>query len=382
MKTLYLHIGSPKTATTSIQHFCHDNQEVLNEKGFCYPDFEKIYPRVGVLRNGHFIMAASQEAADESIDGSDKEFDENFEKIYALFEEYDNVILSDEGLWNYGYHKNARVWRQLKKELDKGVFVIKVIVYLRRQDAYLFSWWNQQIKEGFRANSVISWDDIVANGKYVQLDYYKMLEHIASFVGKDNIIVRLFDRNAFFGGTIYKDFMNCIGLDFTDEYTITSEMTNLSLTKNNNEIKRILNGVPELEMETNNHYRNCLTQLSETGQENDNWSMFSEDEYVEFMQRFEDGNQRIAKEYLNTDDALFDMQFKGAEKWKMDNEYIIEDVIRFFGTTTTQLLQENRMMKKEIISLQKELASLKYALKHPVHTLGNKVKNASTKKED
>ena len=198
MKTLYLHIGSPKTATTSIQHFCSENQEILNQKGFCYPDFGKYYPRVGVLRNGHFIMAATQQAQNEDVDKPDSEFDTAFQTIYGLFEQYDNVILSDEGLWNYGYHKNSRVWRQLKKELDKGIFTLKVIVYLRRQDTYLFSWWNQQIKEGFRANSSISWDDIVATGKYVQLDYYKMLEHISSFVGKENVSVRLFDRKAFF----------------------------------------------------------------------------------------------------------------------------------------------------------------------------------------
>ena len=34
MKTLYLHIGSPRTGTTSIQHFCHVNKDVLEEKGY------------------------------------------------------------------------------------------------------------------------------------------------------------------------------------------------------------------------------------------------------------------------------------------------------------------------------------------------------------
>lgn len=381
MKTLYLHIGSPKTATTSIQHFCHDNQEVLNQKGYCYPDFGKSYPRVGVLRNGHFIMAATQQAQSDSIEGEDQEFDAGFATIYELFQKHDNVILSDEGLWNYGYGKNSRVWRQLKRELDKGIFTIKVIVYLRRQDTYLFSWWNQQIKEGFRANSNISWEDIVAKPFYIQLDYYKMLEHISSFVGKENVYVRLFDRNEFYGGTIYKDFMQCIGLEFTDEYTITSEMTNLSLTKNNNEIKRILNGVSGLEMEINNKYRNLLTDLSETGKENENWSMFSEEEYKTFMQKYEEGNQKISKEYLGVDKPLFNMEFKSAEKWMVYNEYMVEDIVRFFGTTTTQMIEENRAMQKELTALQKELTSLKTALKHPFRTMINKIKIALSKKE-
>ena len=31
MKTLFLHIGTPKTATTSLQHFFKDNHEILGK---------------------------------------------------------------------------------------------------------------------------------------------------------------------------------------------------------------------------------------------------------------------------------------------------------------------------------------------------------------
>lgn len=40
MKTLYLHIGTPKTATTSIQSFCYQNREILEKQGFYYPMFD------------------------------------------------------------------------------------------------------------------------------------------------------------------------------------------------------------------------------------------------------------------------------------------------------------------------------------------------------
>lgn len=39
MKVLHIHIGAPKTATTSIQFFCSENAAVLAKKGFCYPIF-------------------------------------------------------------------------------------------------------------------------------------------------------------------------------------------------------------------------------------------------------------------------------------------------------------------------------------------------------
>ena len=34
MRTLYVHIGTPKTATTSIQMFCVENQKVLNKQSY------------------------------------------------------------------------------------------------------------------------------------------------------------------------------------------------------------------------------------------------------------------------------------------------------------------------------------------------------------
>ena len=37
MTTIYLHIGMPKTGTTSLQKFLFDNREKLLEKGYLYP---------------------------------------------------------------------------------------------------------------------------------------------------------------------------------------------------------------------------------------------------------------------------------------------------------------------------------------------------------
>ena len=49
MRTLYVHIGTPKTATTSIQMFCVENQKVLNKQSYSYPLLDFVYPHVGFI---------------------------------------------------------------------------------------------------------------------------------------------------------------------------------------------------------------------------------------------------------------------------------------------------------------------------------------------
>lgn len=57
MKTLYIHIGCPKTATTSIQYFCNENKENLAKHGVYFPVFEQTYPDINPFRNAHFLIA-------------------------------------------------------------------------------------------------------------------------------------------------------------------------------------------------------------------------------------------------------------------------------------------------------------------------------------
>ena len=61
MKTLYIHIGTPKTGTTSIQNFCGLNREKLKEQGVLYPIMNYHYERKSVNRNGYFLTGTIKE---------------------------------------------------------------------------------------------------------------------------------------------------------------------------------------------------------------------------------------------------------------------------------------------------------------------------------
>ena len=140
MKTLYLHIGIPKTGTTSIQHFCHENRDILSQNGYFYPDFPFEYIYAGKYRNGSFLETRYVDR--EGIRHTDIEeeyFQKGLEITRELFMQHDNLIISNEGVWGACFIRKRGIPRMLRLQEDakNAGYKVKIIVYLRRQDEYL-----------------------------------------------------------------------------------------------------------------------------------------------------------------------------------------------------------------------------------------------------
>lgn len=387
MKTLFVHIGTPKTATTSIQKFCSDNDTVLKKNGYCYPHFPWKYTTNFTNRNGIFLYKELKSSDGvRQLEEEDRRRAEGFEIIQKQFETYDNVILSDEIIWHAFCRRRKTLWKELKEQGQRIGFSVKVIVYLRRQDEYVSSWWNQIIKAGAQnpptGYETTPWEEYCAKVPVsMQIDYYKALGKIADVIGKDNIIVRRFSRNSFYGGMIEADFLHCLGLEFTDEYVIPSEFYNQRLAGNTPEIKRVLNSLPDASMKELLYMKNILMDCSGISEKEYPCTMFSPEEAADFVNRFEEGNNRIVQEYLGEEEGtpLFSKQFKKTAKWQKDNPYMQDDIIRFIGESNIHLLrtmkqeqekveQNLKKMEQEQKKLKKELEDMKKALKHPVRT--------------
>ena len=94
MRTLYVHIGTPKTATTSIQMFCVENQKVLNKQSYSYPLLDFVYPHVAHRRNGHFLVGwVYKPGGQEDVEKEQELWENGLAMIHREFEKYDNVIL-------------------------------------------------------------------------------------------------------------------------------------------------------------------------------------------------------------------------------------------------------------------------------------------------
>ena len=99
-------------------------------------------------------------------------------------------------------------------------------------------------------------------------------------------------------------------------------MENISLTKSSNEIKRLLNCLPGLDKKRNDLFREYLSGISMNPRNDRQYSMLSEPELREFMSKYEEGNRRIAEEYLKGQDKLFDDSYQVEKKWESGNSLL------------------------------------------------------------
>jgi len=355
MRTLYVHIGTPKTATTSIQMFCVENQEILNEQGYSYPLLEFTYPHVANRRNGHFLVGWLYKLnGEEDVEKEQELWDEGLAMIHKEFEKYDNVILSDENIWHASNGRKFPFWSKLMEDAKEYDYQVKIVVYIRRQDTLANSWLSQQVKEGWNTNSTIKWDSFQQKTRKVVFNYYLLLEKIAEVTGRENIIVRIFDRGKFKGKdhTIFSDFLEAIGVDYTDEFKITEEEANRSLTGNSQEILRIINTILPDDVNVRTLVRESAQDCENYKDPQNNFVMFSEEEFNKFMGRYEKWNKALAKDYLNQEEPLFNMKRKEGERWTPNNRFMYEDMVRFFGGVVIRQQRHIEELEKEITTLK------------------------------
>lgn len=391
MKTLYLHIGTPKTATSSIQKFLAQNREVLESKGYVFPKSQHRYLNVNSRRNGHFLV----QKVEKREGGRDHELEkqylqEGYDLIVDEFQTYDHVILSDESIWYASSYSCKDLFADLKKQADANGYRVKIVVYLRRQDTFFLSRWNQGVKQNIGAGSVLSCDEYISktlkkDGKI--LNYAQKLDQIADIFGMENMVVRRFEPSSWIDGSIIHDFMQAINLPITEEFTELEKDANFRLGKNETEIKRIVNTVPDLSREEISYFGKKLKDLSIDGKQEEPSEMLSAEELKEFLAPYEAGNTYVAETYFKDGKPLFSQQIKNVPKWDADNPQMLADVITFFSSVTIDLYRRSAEQETEIRTLQKETERLRYEnerlrnrfmqfmwkAKHPVRTLWNKI---------
>lgn len=336
MKTIYLHIGAPKTGTSALQHFFYMNAERMYEDGIWYPEFEaslKIEEKLGLFSGNATFLRQCGRKLEDICEEEKKQVKKILDKI--IMEEKDTLLSSELLFWS-----GAELYQNLK---SWGVNV-KVIVYLRRQDYWGESMWNQNIKKSAYMMVKPCFEYILESNAL--LDYYKKLQEIATVIGKENIIVRTYESAG--AQDTFSDFFKILGINDISKYTKDKYQANPSLSANYVEIKRILNGIPDNDILIDN-IRDIMEEgRTYTASEDKVRSaplFLSKEERQIILDKYAEGNEKIAKEYLGREKLFSEEMPEG--KVGIDTETIYADIIKFFGSLfVRQSKQIDELRKK------------------------------------
>lgn len=360
MSTIYLHIGLPKTATTSLQHFLFEetNQKIFAEHGICCPDTGCRYKKISYRRNAHFLVASNNDFAGSKSREQLRELYENgLDELSRLAERYDKIILSDESIWKRG-NTRKKFWPRLKEDLAGRKLDIRVIVYFRRQDLWLESYFAQEIRAGKNSEELEGFIAYLRDTGY-PLDYCRYMDDLAALFGKEKLLIRIFETAQFHGAeqTVYSDFLDIFGLSLKDGFVVAQEIRNSRYDGDLLECRRILNSLPEYQAAFH-PLRECFDSLRDMKliDSGEQFSYFGPQERERFLASFAESNQRLAKEYLGRQDGeLFYETPAELPVYQTDQYELIRSVALLCARKISDLEVRNEKLEREIVSLQESM---------------------------
>jgi hypothetical protein len=237
MTTIYLHIGMPKTGTTSLQKFLFDNREKLLEKGY-------LYPLSGMMSNGSLITFNHHGLGKALLKKYDPKYlviknsrsgriqwESSWEDLKKEIKVINpqNVIISSECFTFKKEFYDLDIIAMVKKMLEE--YETKIVIYLRRQDDFLRSLYCHYMKSPFPNKVPTSWilnnentttknmkemREFIEQFKY-QANYYSTIELWKKTFGIKSVIVKPFERGQMKNGSLVDDFLETINFGQYDE---------------------------------------------------------------------------------------------------------------------------------------------------------------------
>ncbi|HEX2552230.1 MAG TPA: hypothetical protein VHL98_00920 [Microvirga sp.] len=218
---IILHIGQPKTASTTIQAYLAQNRKRLAARGVLYP---------AALGDHKATALSDLNAVDEKLTASQEQI---IARMQAEFSGgYDRAILSNETLFATGKSTLTR----LKRVLDPFATSYRVLCYIRRPDEHVASQYQQKVKSGYVGTFEGFFAERLNGGYY---EYTRFLDRWAQVFGQEAVELRLFHRKALRGGPI-DDFLQWTGIDPAGLSSPERGHANESLDPIGTEIVRLL----------------------------------------------------------------------------------------------------------------------------------------------
>jgi len=283
-KTIFIHIGSPKTGSTSIQRSLSGKARLLKKHGYYY------------LQDSWYYPGALMHISSDDINSLDKE-KSNYQKIIANAAA-NRLIISSE-VFLLGLHFAFPLVSQTAKKLHYmvGDYNVKIIVYLRRQDTFVESAYGESICAG---NSR-EFKEFCSKIDIYGLNWYRLLTLYAEYFGKENIIVRPYEKEQLKDGTVVADFFSLLGIPFESIKQEANEHFNRSYNRSSLEIARICNSNLSIDDRLK---LQLLLQASNAKLPFEDFFYFSPKERRELLDYYDESNSEVARTFLEKQDGV------------------------------------------------------------------------------
>lgn len=300
MTTCYLHIGTPKTGTTSIQYFLYKERDSLLNQGY-------LYPLAGLFLNAPVPAMRYNHGRLVSSIRKTKNIDiwEEMQREISNFNPK-SVIISSE---TFGTPLSFEDILLLKQYL--GNYDVKILIYFRRQDTYFISFYCQFIKMGWFGNDFMQW--FLTYKEYG--DYYQLLEPWKENFGQENIIVKIYEKEQL-GNGIVDDFCRSVGLSLNLKNNLVFLKENYNPNVKAIKIMRFLNNLFVEKMHIIGWWKltkiyhstilnnilllNLISKIPSLLIDNE---LISNQDRINILREFEESNRKVAIEYLGRPDG-------------------------------------------------------------------------------
>lgn len=285
-RTLYLHIGSHRTATKSTQQFLLRNFERLIENGYFLP-FRK--PRHIQLMNS--LLSGNRTVADAAAD--------IHKRADSKPHEINNVILSDEDIC---MRRDLSILGEFRQHFDS----VKIMFTLRRQDIWLESWYFQNVKWQWNESlSHCTFDEFLnRREEFHWIHYHRYVTHLEEVFGAENVLLNVFEKNQMPDGPVAA-FCRKVGIPAMDE-TPANPHVNSSMSASMVEFMRHL-PLDEFKPPQRELVRRALEGVDRTAFGHDqkhSERLMPPDLRRAILAEYAEGNQALARRYFDRD-ALF-----------------------------------------------------------------------------
>lgn len=272
--TLIIHAGIHRTGSTSLQCFLADNRAALRGRGIAYPGEERNHQGLA------WALKRGESGAGE---------------VLALVEGAgaERVVLSGE---DFCIHTDLRWLREVAARQDT-----RAVFYLRRQDHWVMSWYNQHVKWPFdRRKSRMDPTAFLATiDDFHWLDYAALVDRWRAVLGRERVAVGVLETGQV--EDVTSDFLGRLGLG-RDGFVFDQERTNDSLPVHLLEIARnleLFDMRPGRRLRVLNALRAGLADKKTEAR-----TVYSPQERTAILARYADANRKVAREAFGRE-ALF-----------------------------------------------------------------------------